>query len=315
MRELALLEHIYRGNMSLSDRVGIPPGDDMGLVYVGNSQILIATDQLADTVHFDLESTSVEKIGRKAMTRNLSDVAAMAAKPVGVVVAVCLPRGFGADRANQLYDAIRATAEKYLCPLMGGDISIWDGRLVLTVTVLAEPAGVEPVTRSGARPGDVVCVTGQLGGNVETVDGYTHHLDFEPQLIVARHLAGDPNVRPNCMIDLSDGLAPDLRRICEAGGVSAEIWCDRLPIRAAAHQAAEHDQKSAWEHAIGDGEDYELCFTLDEQRAKALPDRIEGVTITQIGVIMPAGDVNQVMIRLPDGTVQAASGLGWEHRS
>ena len=77
-----MLEHIYRRNVLLPDRVGIPPGDDMGLVYVGNSRILITTDQLADTVHFDLESTSVERIGRKAMTRNLSDVAAMAAKPV-----------------------------------------------------------------------------------------------------------------------------------------------------------------------------------------------------------------------------------------
>lgn len=320
MRESILLQHIYGANASLSRRVTIPPGDDMASVRVGGADVLVTVDQLADGVHFDLKTAPLGKIARKAVTRNLSDVAAMAALPSCSVVAACLPRGFGQQRANDLFDAMRAVAGVYDCPLVGGDVAIWDHPLLLTVTILAEPAGVAPLTRRGAQPGDVVCVTGKLGGSLETTvavaggEPYTHHLDFEPRLVVARMLATDAACRPHCMIDVSDGLAVDLGHLCRAADLSAEVWADRLPISRSAHAASHRDQQPPWRHALADGEDYELCFTVSPAAAeRALPDEIEGVPITRIGIVTETQGAPAVNVKLPDGTIEPAGDAGWEH--
>ncbi len=313
MRELELLWHIYRSNASLPADVAIPPGDDMGAVVIGSATVLVTVDQVADGVHVDLTTTPIGKVGRKAITRNLSDVAAMAAKPVGAVAAACLPVGFGEDRAKALFDAMRTTAEDFNCPLIGGDISTWDQRLILTVTVFAEPDGIEPVLRRGAQIGDTVYVTGSLGGSLIMVDspaGYVHHLDFTPRIELARLLAGDPATRPHCMIDLSDGLGQDLTRLCEQSGVHAEIDIERLPISDAAGLAAQRSGRPGWRHTLGDGEDYELCFTAPPNR---IPTSVGGVPVTPVGRIIATGTGARVTARLSDGKMVDMAGLGWEH--
>jgi thiamine-monophosphate kinase len=313
MRELELLAHIYKANPTLPGSVVVPPGDDMGAVRVGGATLLVTVDQVADGVHFDLADTPLEKIGRKAITRNLSDVAAMAAKPVGAVAAACLPKGFGEDRAKALFDAMRSTAEGFGCPLIGGDISAWDQRLILTVTVFAEPDGIDPVLRSEACVGDTVYVTGTLGGSLETLSdppGYVHHLDFVPRLALARRLAGDATTRPHAMIDLSDGLAQDLTRLCERSGVCARIACTDLPISPGARLAAQRSGKPDWQHALGDGEDYELCFTASSDHISC---KLDGVPITAIGTVVENGPGPLVSAELPDGTTTDISELGWEH--
>lgn len=313
MRELELLSHIYKANPALPGAVSIPPGDDMGAVMVGGVTLLVTVDQVADGVHFELENTPIKKIGRKAITRNLSDVAAMAAKPVGAVAAACLPKGFREADAEALFDAMRCTAQAFGCPLIGGDISAWDQRLILTVAVFAEPDGVEPVTRNTAKAGDAVYVTGVLGGSLIRIDdppGYVHHLDFTPRIALARKLAVNTATRPHAMIDLSDGLAQDLTRICERSGVCAQIGCEMLPVSAAARLAARRSGQPAWRHALGDGEDYELCFTAPPG---AVPGEIDGVPVTRVGHIMEAGPGPVVTLLQSNGTVTDVRGLGWEH--
>lgn len=310
MREWDLLQHVYRSNAALGERVSIPPGDDMGAVRIGDQEVLITVDQVADGVHVDLATTPIEKVGRKAITRNLSDVAAMAAKPAAAVVAASLPRGLGEERAKRLLDAMHETAAAYGCPLIGGDVSMWDNPLLLTVTILAEPAGVEPVLRKGARPGDAIYVTGALGGSLETVDGYTHHLDFEPRIALARKLAGDPATRPHAMMDLSDGLASDLRHICDAGGLRAVIEAAKLPISAGARQAAKRSGRDAWMHAVSDGEDYELLIAAPPG---SLPREVDGVRITEIGRFEPP-DKPALQVVLADHSTLELENLGWEHR-
>ncbi len=275
--------------------VSIPPGDDMGAVRIGDQVVLVTVDQVVDGVHVDLQRDALAKVGRKCITRNLSDVAAMAAKPVGAVAAACLPRDFGEADATALFDALRATAEQYACPLIGGDISMWDGKLIVTVTIFAEPAGIEPVRRGTARPGDGLYVTGQLGHSFAS----GHHLSFEPRVALARLLAGDPQTRPTAMIDLSDGLAQDLPRLTGHALIEAAL----LPIR-------ERTPEPRWRHAIGDGEDYELLFALPPGSEAHLPREIDGVPITRIGRV--AGD-GGVRLTLPDGETPELSGLGWEH--
>ncbi len=345
MRELSLLQHIYAANAKLPPRVTLPPGDDMGAVIVGGNggnggnggageTVLVTVDQIADGVHFDLATTPLWKIARKAITRNLSDVAAMGAVPAAAVVAGVLPRGFGESRANELFDHMRQVAAQYDCPLIGGDISMWTHPLLLSVTVLAEPRGVAPILRRGAKVGDVICVTGALGGSMVPIEiesrppgaaspgglsnEYVHHLEFEPRLTVARHLASHADIRPNCMIDLSDGLGKDLAHLCRAAtelspdGLTAAIELGKLPLSRAAHEASRRDARPAWQHALGDGEDYELCFTVAPEKAARLPREIDGVPITAIGVIMPPGDPRITLIH-PDGSRQPMPELGWEH--
>lgn len=316
MRECDLLEHIYQANANLPKTVTIPPGDDMAAVRFCHMSALITVDQIADGVHFDSATTPIEKIGRKAITRNLSDVAAMAAVPVSAVVAACLPRHLGQAQTNKLFDAMRCVAESYECPLIGGDIAIWDRPLVLTVTVMASPEDIRPLLRSSATVGDMICVSGQLGGSLETIGDYTHHLDFEPRIALARALGANPDLELHAMIDLSDGLAKDLAHICRASGVGAEILVDHLPVSSAACAISRRDHRPPWEHALDDGEDYELCFTLSSRSKSSLPRQVAGVEITPIGTIAQRDDADQpnVVVKLPDGSsLRLDPSLGWEH--
>lgn len=291
MREFKVLERIFAANDALPDLVTIPPGDDMGAVRFGGRELLVAVDQVADGVHVDLATMPLEKVGRKCVTRNLSDVAAMAAEPVAAVVAASLPRDFGEARALELFEAMRRTAEHYRCPLIGGDLAIWDHPLLVSITVFADAAGIAPMRRSGAEPGDAIYVTGQLGNSLAS----GHHLDFEPRLAVARALAGDAATRPKCMIDLSDGLARDVSHLCRGALIEAAA----LPLREGAD----------WRAAVGDGEDYELLFTASTD---AMPPMIGDVPITRVGTVT---DGEERMIHLLDGTTQDLSKMGWEHHT
>lgn len=298
MREFALLEHVFRHNSALPADVLIPPGDDMGAIRVGDRMLLVTVDQVADGVHVNLEAHGPEATARKAITRNLSDVAAMAARPRAAVAAACLPRSMDEPTARRLFDALHATASRYDCPLIGGDVSVWDQRLLLTVTILAEPwPGIPPVLRRGARAGDVVCVTGELGGSLAG-----HHLRFEPRIEAARELAA---LGATSMIDLSDGLARDLGHLCRQSDVGAVIEAARLPIR------GDVTGPDPWLAAVGDGEDYELCVTMPPGR---VPDKAGGVKVTPIGQIVesPRGGA---VLQWPDGACRALDNLGWEHHS
>ncbi len=299
MRENELLQHIYAASRALPESVVIGPGDDMGALAIGGQTVLVTVDQVVDGVHVNTATTPIERVGRKAIVRNLSDVAAMAALPCGAVAAACLPSDFGAERARALFDAMRQTAERYGCPLIGGDVSVWGGKLLLTVTVFAEPAGVEPVLRSGAIINDGIYVTGELGGAWDEQGGGPH-LDAEPRIALARTLAEDPAVGLHAMIDLSDGLATDLGHICERSGVGAVIDEAAIPCRRGGGAAA----------ALSDGEDYELCFTA----AGVVPESVDGVPIARIGHVVAANDGAPVVMRGKDGSAKPLAACGWEHR-
>ena len=296
MNENTLLQHIYTANGGLPADVVIPPGDDLGAMRFGNDTLLVGVDQLIGGVHFDPATATPEQIGRKAVTRNLSDVAAMAALPVATVAAVTLPSDADPAWTQRLFDATRDTAAAHGAPLIGGDIAVSDGPLALTVTVWARPGEVEPVTRHGGQPDDRIYVSGALGHSLPT----GHHLDFVPRLELARALAGDNALRPRAMMDLSDGLAQDLPRLVE----HAEIDAQALPVR-----CAPDDGTAPWRHAVGDGEDYELLIIAAP--GTAYPDTVAGVPLTRIGRVTDGGGV---VVRTADGQRHPVAGLGWEHR-
>lgn len=303
MREFDLIQAITGLNPSLPSTVTIPPGDDMAAIKLGDQELLIAVDQVIDGVHFKLGEATPAQIGRKAVTRNLSDVAAMAAKPVASVVSAALPQGMDAGDGHALLEAVRATALSYDCPLIGGDTAVHPGPLTLSVTILAEPAGIAPVLRQGASPGDAIFVTGQLGGSLHAYEGRIHHLAFEPRINIARTLAGDPATRPTAMIDVSDGLARDLLYLVSG----AEIDARALPRSPIARQIAARDGRPGWLHAVADGEDYELLFSAKPDAA--IPSEIDGVPISRIGTVTDSPG-----LILIDGAERTnLDGLGWEH--
>ncbi|MFG0252048.1 MAG: thiamine-phosphate kinase [Phycisphaerales bacterium JB038] len=299
LREFDLIARIRQTTGDSDDRVPIGPGDDMALVNLDRSQVLLSVDQLVAGRHYDPQTTPLAAVGRKAITRSLSDIAAMAAQPAGCVAGAVLPRDMAEAEVDSLFRAMRDAAAEFDCPLVGGDISIWEGPLVLNVTVSASPTTRGVVRRSGARPGDLVGVTGKLGGSL--VSG--RHLTFRPRIAEALALHGALGEHLHAMIDLSDGLGRDAGHLAAEGHVSLILDADRLPL----HPGCD------WCQGLGDGEDYELCFTTD-----AAPDLISqleiGVAIAVVGEVRertPSSPL--VAVRHPDGRLEPAQDVGWEH--
>ncbi len=304
MREFDLLKYVYARNWRLPSDLLLPPGDDMAALRFGEGVLLIATDQVIDGVHVDLQRTPLELVGRKAIARSVSDIAAMAGRPVASLVSVALPRDFGEDRAKRLFDSMRNAAEQMSCPLIGGDIAIIPSddatRLVSSVTVLAEAVHGKYITRSGAKSGDAVYVTGELGGSFDG-DGLGHHLNFTPRvreaLMLHESLGGDLHA----MIDVSDGLGRDLSHIAEQSAVAIELEAARIPCR----------QGVSIKRALADGEDYELCFAASED---AVVPKLPDVPVTRIGrVVTSAHGAARVTLMCDDGKRIAVDTSGWEH--
>jgi thiamine-monophosphate kinase len=273
----------------------VPPGDDLAVLrWQGGDLLLVGVDQVLDGVHFDASIHPPRLIGRKVVNRNLSDCAAMACLPAGLVVAAALPAGSGIDYARELYLGMREAADPFECPIVGGDTGSWPGRLALSVTVLGRSAGVAPITRAGAQAGDGIFVTGALGGSI-----LGRHMTFAPRVELARELARTGRV--TAMIDLSDGLSRDLRHICELSGVGATLEAERVPIHLDAIQLSARDGRDPLEHALHDGEDHELLFT-----ASAEPN-VTG--ITRIGTIH--ADRRIALER--NGQRQDLAPRGWQH--
>jgi thiamine-monophosphate kinase len=243
-------------------------GDDCAVLdlRLPGQFLLFKTDAVVEGVHF-AAGTPPEKIGHKALARCLSDIAAMAGEPTAALVTLALPRRFDPQFVEAIYAGMNALARRYQVAVAGGETTTNPGGLLLSVALIGTVAKDQLVRRSGAQPGDALFVTGELGGSRAG-----KHLDFEPRLAEARWLAG--HFPLHAMIDLSDGLAGDLRHLLRAGGVGAELLTSAIPIsRAARGQArAESAAKPPLLAALTDGEDFELLFCLPAGQAVQLAD-------------------------------------------
>ncbi len=301
--EMALVEFFRRAGRRDAGRVPIGIGDDMACLRTEGNLVLITADMLLEGVHFDRGAHSPEEIGRKAMACSLSDCAAMACRPMAATVSLGLNEGMTQGEVEGLFEGMEKLAREFDCPIVGGDTNSWAGGLVVDVAMLAQPATRRgPVRRDGARPGDALYVTGVLGGSPGG-----HHLTFGPRVGEAIRLAETLHEKLHAMMDLSDGLSLDLWRLCRASGAGAVLEADALEgvARDSATSAAKTGGSDAIEHALNDGEDFELLLAVDADAA--MPDI--GVRITRIGSMVESG----MTIRFADGRTEPLEPRGYEH--
>lgn len=296
MNEFELIARLAESLPANSSTV-VGVGDDCAVLEGGRAghYLLLKTDAVVEGIHFTAEATA-EQIGHKALARCLSDIAAMAGTPIAALVTLALPKDFKPAFIERVYFGMSQLAKRYDTAIVGGETTTNPERMLLSVAVLGEVARDKCLLRAGAKPGDAIFVSGELGGAIAE-----KHLTFEPRLLEAQWLAAHFPI--HAMIDLSDGLAGDLPHILQRSKVGAELMAPAIPIsRAARLQARLHPGgKTPLLAALSDGEDFELLFTAPSSRAVALLDgwkaRFPKLRLSCIGRI-----TKEVGLRIRDKT-------------
>jgi len=267
MNEFELISRLTR-SLPTNASVVVGPGDDCAVLDAGlpDRLLLFKTDAVVEGVHFT-SATAPEKIGHKALGRCLSDIAAMAGTPCAALVTVALPRNFDPAFVEAIYTGMNELARRHGVAIVGGETTSNPGGTLLSVALLGFVPRGKSVLRSGAEAGDALFVTGELGGSLAG-----KHLEFEPRLAEARWLAQHFSV--HAMLDISDGLAGDLRHLLTASRVGAELLSTSIPISREARRAAKArpSAKPPLLAALTDGEDFELLFTIASRDAVPLLD-------------------------------------------
>jgi thiamine-monophosphate kinase len=249
--------------LPVNEQVVRGAGDDCAVLDLGlkDQLILFKTDAVVEEVHFTPEAPA-RKVGRKALARVLSDVAAAAGTPVSCLVTLGLPKKFDPESVLEFYEGLNELARHYNMSVSGGETTRTTGAFFVSVALIGTVPRDRVITRSGAKDGDAIFVTGELGGSLEG-----KHLDFHPRIEEAQWLAAHFPV--HAMMDLSDGLAGDLRHILHASKVGADLLTSAIPISPAAKLKAktESSAKPPLLAALSDGEDYELLFTIPAKDA------------------------------------------------
>lgn len=252
-------------------------GDDCAVVRdSGRGTVqLLKTDALVEGVHFE-KGTPLQKVGWKALCRPLSDIAAMGGNPLHALITVAAPRDWGNAEWKSLYRGIAKAATEYGVSVVGGETVRSPGPLFLSASLSGEIPGKNLRLRSGARPGDLICVTGKLGGSFKS----GRHLCFHPRVAEGKWLGEEKGV--TAMMDLSDGLGSDLPKLAKASGCSYRIAIDSIP----------RNRGSSPEEAVSEGEDYELLVTVNPRHWPALRSRWSKAAgtleLTPVGVMTPA---------------------------
>lgn len=293
-----------RGQLPTDNRVPLGLSDDAAVLRT-TEQTIVTVDMLTEGVDFVLAEVDPRRIGRKALAVNLSDMAAMAARPVAAVIALALPRQGGFELAKAVYEGLLPMAADYDLAIAGGDTNTWDGPLVISVTIFGEPTERGVLRRSGARPGDQILVTGSFGGSI-----LGRHFDFQPR--VREALLLNDRYELHAGMDVSDGLSLDLSRLARESGCGALLDLTTVPIDIAAFElsARRDDGLTPLAHALGDGEDFELLLAAPvNAAAKILEDQPLSVPITRIGEFV----AEPGLWKLSAGHREPLAARGFEH--
>lgn len=291
-------------------------GDDCAVLHLApGCDSLVTTDFTLEGIHFRRDWHSPESVGHRCLTRGLSDIAAMGGEPAAVFLSLALPRDLPQSWVRRFIHGLVDLGKKHGATLAGGDTAESAKGILADIIVIGIAPKGKAILRSGAKPGDRIYVSGELGGSAAAIArmrthpkkkldprAYPRHFFPEPRLELGRILR-EKNLA-SAMIDTSDGLSTDLAHICEESGVGAEIETSAIPLANVGKPAHEVDR----ELALHGGEDYELLFTAP--RSKRIPNCLAGVTISQIGRITKSP---RIVLWNPQGVGSELHPQGWEH--
>lgn len=329
--EFGLIDRIS-SHFSLNNRSSLKGiGDDAAVIDAGEDVILLSTDMLVEGIHFDLSYMPLQHLGYKAVTVNVSDIAAMNGKPEQVVVALGLSNRFSVEAIDALYDGIRAACANYGVDLVGGDTTASSSGLIISISVVGRTKKGSEVYRSGAKDKDIICVTGDLGGAYiglqileREKEVFLANPSMQPELekheyAVGRqlrpkarmdiiHELADLGIRPTSMIDVSDGLASELFHLSKNSGIGVHIFEDKIPIDQDAFNTAVEFKLDPFTCALNGGEDYELLFTIRQEDFEKLKNHAD---IHFIGYVHP--DPKQNVLITKGGATVPLKAQGWKH--
>lgn len=285
-------------------------GDDCAVLKIAaGHELLVTTDLCLENIHFRRAWHPPASVGHRCLTRGLSDIAAMGGEPLSCFLSLGLPAGLPQRWVDGFLSGLKRLAHRFNVELAGGDIS-GAREIVADVIVVGEVPTGKAVLRSGARPGDRLYVTGELGTSGETLERLYGGQRVRP-IAANRHFYPEPRLEvgqwlrrrrmATSMIDISDGLSVDLLHICEESGVRAVIAAGAIPVSRGARLQL----------ALDSGDDYELLFTADSKAR--IPKRVAGVAISEIGVIQPSSAKPIVSIRQNSGNLAPLKPGGWQH--
>lgn len=291
--EFGLIDRISQGMDAVNDTTRLGIGDDAALLGASAKERVVTTDMLLEGIHFDLAYVPLQHLGYKSVAVNVSDVAAMNAIPKQITVNIGLSNRFSVEAVEALYSGIKEACRNYKVDLIGGDTTASHAGLVISVTAIGEVEQGKSVLRSGAKKGDIVCVTGDLGGayiGLQVLERekqeFRQNPQMQPQLdnykyIVQRqlkpearmdiiHELAEQAIVPTSMIDVSDGLASELLHLCNRSGVGMQVYEDKLPIDKQTYDTAVEFGLDPITCVMNGGEDYELLFTISQSEHEKL---------------------------------------------
>lgn len=307
-------------------------GDDAAVIDAGDDYVLVSTDVLAENIHFDLAYIPLQHLGYKAVSVNVSDIAAMNGKAEQIVVSLALSNRFSVEAVDALYDGIRLACEHYKVDLVGGDTTSSRSGLMISITVIGRVKKDKVVYRDGAKPNDIICVTGDLGAAFMGLqilerekEVYQADPNMQPSLEKYEYLVGrqlkanarmdivfeleELGVKPTSMIDISDGLASELFHIAKNSGVGIRIYEDKIPVDELTFNTAALEFKiDPITAALNGGEDYELLFTIGQADFEKIKNHSD---IHMIGYVHEKK--NELIMITKGGNVVPLQAQGWNH--
>jgi len=327
--EFGLIDHLTKNNEIKNASTILSVGDDAGVIDHFGKQTVVSTDMLVEGIHFDLMYTPLKHLGYKSVVVNLSDVYAMNATPTQITISIAFSNRFSIEALDEFYEGVYAACDKYMVDLIGGDTTSSQKGFIICVTAIGEVAPDKFVKRGGAKKGDLICVSGDLGAAflgltllerekkvfLET-KGVQPDLENQDYIIgrilkpearkdIIEFLAAN-EIMPTSMIDVSDGLSSELLHICKQSNVGCVLYEEKIPVNNLARQFAYKLEVDPTACALSGGEDYELVFTLSQNDY----DKITlNEQISVVGYITDAGEGSIILTK--GGNKHKLTAQGW----
>lgn len=329
--EFGLIDALTKDHLSKNTSTIKGVGDDAAVIKNDNEVVVVSTDMLVEGIHFDLMYTPLKHLGYKAVVVNLSDIFAMNAVPSQITVSIAISSKYSLEAIQELYEGIFKACQMYQVDLVGGDTTSSPKGMIISITAIGQAKSEDIVYRNGARKGDIICVTGDLGASYlglqileREKQVYLAHPGVQPELensqyLIERQLKPEAqagaiayfkkmNIKPTAMIDISDGLASEIIHICRQSGTGAFIEEGKVPLHPDTERTALEFKMDPITCALHGGEDYELLFTINEKDLEKIR------FMPEVFIIGEITDISEgITLHTTGGNIHKITAQGWNH--